>query len=89
MPATSESGYCSELRGEIARRLESSSLPVAGEQKIFAGYGDNQDCDCCDRPITSTEVLYEVEFDREPVPIVLLMHRQCFGLWFEESRVRA
>jgi hypothetical protein len=84
MPVTSEA----ELREEIARRLDTMSLPVAGQQKMFGGPGNNQLCNCCDDLIPRGDVLYEVELDRGGSPIILAMHRRCFDIWMEESRSR-
>jgi len=76
------------LREEIARRLDTSSLPLAGQQKIFGGRGENQICDCCDRPIGVSDVLYEVELERATGTMLLAMHRACFNIWMDESRAR-
>jgi hypothetical protein len=84
MPTTSEF----ELRKEIARRLDRLSLPVAGEQKMFGGSGNNQACHCCDRSISQDDVLYEVELDGGDNPIILEMHRGCFDIWMDESQAR-
>lgn len=76
------------LRENIAVRLDTQSLPIAGEQKIFGGYGCDQICTCCDRHIRATEVLYEIELDPEQRSMVLAMHRRCFDIWMEESMSR-
>ena len=78
-----------ELRTQIAAKIQSGQLPCAGEQKLFAGFGDNETCDGCGKPVHSGEVLYEIELTSEQGdPSVLLMHRACFKLWSEESHQR-
>jgi hypothetical protein len=76
------------LRGEIARRLDTSRLPLARGPRIFGSYGQNQSCDCCDCPILVTDVLYECELEGESTTILLAMHRWCFDLWVEQSALR-
>jgi len=77
------------LREEIARRLDTSSLPLAGQHKIFGGRGANEICDCCDGTIGPSDVLFEVEVVRAAGTVILAMHHTCFDLWIEESRARA
>jgi hypothetical protein len=76
------------LRAQIALRLDNGTLPAAGNQKIFGGYGANQACAACDAPVLENEVLYEVEVQREDEVIVIAIHRRCFDLWMEESLAR-
>jgi hypothetical protein len=87
MPISRDQTTIGDLRTQIAARIQSSQLPRAGEQKLFAGFGDNETCDCCGTPVAKGEVLYEVEVTREfAAPVVLVMHRACFKLWSEESQ---
>ncbi len=76
------------LREKIVSRLDNGTLPAAGNQKIFGGYGARQPCAACDAPVLETEVLYEVEVEREAEVIVIAMHRRCFDVWMEQSLVR-
>ena len=79
----------SALREQVIAKLTSNELPIAAEHKIFAGYGHNEVCDCCDLPIQQRDVLYEVEVQQErSEPIVLAMHRLCFNVWLEETHRR-
>jgi hypothetical protein len=79
---------CNALRQKIARRLDDGSLPDAGNQKIFGGYGAHQPCAACEVPVLETDVLYEVEVQTEAEPVVLAMHRSCFDIWMEQSLAR-
>lgn len=88
MSDTSPTTQATNLREEIAQRLDTASLPMAGYQRIFGGMGSNEVCDCCDRPVGSSEVLYEVEIETAAGPLVLSMHRSCFDLWVDELRDR-
>ena len=88
MSAPSNSADSIALRAQIALRLDNGSLPAAGNQKIFAGYGTNQACDVCDAPVLESEVIYEVEVQVGDEMVVIALHRRCFDLWMEESLVR-
>ena len=77
------------LRAKIARRLDTSSLPVAGRHKTFGGRGNNEICDCCDGPIGPGDVLYEVEVKPAEETLILAMHPSCFDVWIEESRAKS
>jgi len=77
------------LREEIAQRLDTASLPLAGHQKLFGGQGANQVCDCCDACIGADEIIYEVEIESACGRMLLAMHRPCFDIWVEESRARS
>jgi hypothetical protein len=75
-----------ELLAYIRARLAAGILPSRREdQKIYAGYGEDQPCDCCGRSIGSTDVLYEIEVAGECVK-PLAMHLPCFDIWVAESR---
>ena len=75
-----------ELLAYIRARLAGGTLPSRAEtQKIYAGYGEDQRCDCCGRSIASTDVLYEIEVPSDRAKC-LAMHRPCFEIWARESR---
>ncbi len=88
MSAPSNPAELVALRALIVLRLDNGTLPGAGNQKIFGGYGANQACDGCGAPVLETDVLYEVEVQREADIVVIAMHRRCFDLWMEESLAR-
>jgi len=72
----------------IRARLGAGTLPTSAEnQKVYAGYGERQPCDCCGRSIDGTEVMYEVEL-ASPRVRPLAMHLKCFDAWMAESRSR-
>lgn len=77
-------------REKIGMRLDRGTLPTAGNQKIYGGYGEGQACAGCDEPVRETEVIYEVEVqcETEAGVVVLNLHRWCFDLWMEECLVR-
>jgi hypothetical protein len=87
LPTSSEPADIGALRTRIAARINAQHLPRAGEHKIFAGFGHNEICDACEKPVGSTDVLYEIEqaHEADGSSIVLAMHRWCFNLWIEES----
>jgi hypothetical protein len=88
MTGPSNSVDWTALREKIALRLDDGTLPIAGNQKIYGGYGGDQVCAACDARVLETEVLYEVEVEREAEVIVVVMHRRCFDVWMEESLIR-
>jgi hypothetical protein len=74
-----------DLLAYIRARLDEGILPSRQEnQKIYAGYGEDQPCDCCGRSIGCSDVLYEVEVASECKS--LAMHLPCFDIWVGESR---
>jgi hypothetical protein len=75
-----------DLLAYIRARLDEGILPSRHEnQKIYAGYGEDQPCDCCGRSIGSSDVLYEIEVPSERTKS-LAMHLPCFDIWVGESR---
>ena len=75
------------LLAAIRARLAGGILPSRQkDQKIYAGYGEDQPCDCCGRPIGSNDVLYEIEVPGECAKS-LAMHLPCFEIWARESRM--
>jgi hypothetical protein len=75
-----------DLLACIRARLAEGILPSPREnQKIYAGNGENQPCDCCGRSIGSSDVLYEIEVPSECAKS-LAMHLPCFDIWVGESR---
>jgi hypothetical protein len=75
-----------DLLACIRTRLARGILPRRQKhQKIYAGYGEDQPCDCCGRSIGRTDVLYEIEVPSECTRS-LAMHLACFDIWVGESR---
>jgi hypothetical protein len=75
-----------ELLAYIRARLAEGTLPSRNEnQKIYAGYGEDQPCDCCGRSIAGTDVLYEIEVPSD-CATSLAMHLPCFEIWVGQSR---
>jgi hypothetical protein len=76
-----------ELLARIRARLAEGTLPSGEENQkmIYAGYGEDQPCDCCGRSIASTDVLYEIEVPSDCAKS-LAMHLPCFQTWVRESR---
>src|SRR5690348_7799689 len=54
-----------DLRVRIRRLIEQGVLPVMVPKQIAGGYGSGHPCVGCERPITVTQVEYEVEDCRD------------------------
>ena len=66
----------------IAARIISGRLPRWQKYNLVAGNGDGQSCACCDRPITGTEIQYDMQVsDGRALP----MHLHCYEVWRDES----
>jgi hypothetical protein len=75
------------LRLRVRQLIETGELPVMVPEQIEAGYGSGRACVACDRPITRTQVEYEIEDCRDGHP--LTFHFGCHVLWrLECSRAR-
>jgi hypothetical protein len=73
-----------ELRRHIRWQLTRGALPLQAEnQRVYGGYGADQECDGCGGRISTSDVLYEVDTGSSS----LALHRQCFDAWLMESRV--
>jgi hypothetical protein len=86
--AVSDMGESAEQqRAHIRSRIAAKLLPRRTEnQLIYAGYGVDQPCDCCGRPIRRTDVEYEIEIKcNSAMPKILTMHLGCFEVWVTES----
>jgi hypothetical protein len=76
------------LRLRVRQLIENGELPVMVPEQIDAGYGSGRACVACSRPITSTQVEYEIEDYRNSHP--LTFHFGCHVLWrLECSRVKS
>jgi hypothetical protein len=91
-PAQSYRGASAEQRADIRARLASGELPPrSATQKVYGGYGENQLCDICGRPIGTSDAAYEIEpYEIEPREQssrthTLAMHYACFAAWVVES----
>jgi hypothetical protein len=68
------------LRARIRKRIDRGELPVLrADYRISAGYGSGLNCLACGKPITRSQVEYEVE---DPKDAALLgFHFGCHVLW--------
>ena len=67
------------LRLRVRQRLEEGRLPLIIPEYILGGYGSGRVCIACDQPITSTQIEYEVEDDRNGRR--LSFHLGCHVVW--------
>lgn len=76
------------LRSHVRERIEDGRLPVMLPKAIFAGYGSGKPCLACDRPITHTQIEYEVDHDENGSLHRLRMHLGCYVIWQIECQKR-
>ena len=76
-----------QLRARIRKRIDEGHLPLLRpDYRISAGYGSGTKCVVCGKPITGSQVEYEVE---DPVDAALLgFHLDCHELWQRECGAR-
>ena len=76
----------SDLHLRVLRRIEEGRLPVALSNNIYAGYGQEAQCDLCDQPITPDSVEYEVDDPRGGKS--MHFHSACHSEWQQECALR-
>jgi len=68
-----------DLRVRIRRLIEQGVLPVMVPKQIAGGYGSGDLCVACEKPITGTQVEYEIEDFRNGRS--LRFHLGCHVVW--------
>ena len=63
----------------IATRIRTGSLRHDPAEKTWAGMGNGRRCDACRRPIETTDLEIEADFDSGQV--TLRFHSACFTVW--------
>jgi len=72
-----------QLRARARALIEQQLLPSISPTKTFGGYGRGEPCSLCGKPIPTSEVEYEVEYDKE----IYRFHFMCHAAWqFEQAR---
>jgi hypothetical protein len=67
------------LRLRVRERIENGRLPMIVPSQIAGGYGSGRVCAACDDPITSSQVEYEVNDERNGNR--LSFHLGCHVVW--------
>ncbi len=73
------------IRSLIRQKLQNGSLPLNGIPRFWVGPSDGEECNACDRLITSSLVVEGIASaagGRTPIQ----MHVDCFAIWDEERR---
>ena len=68
-----------DLRLRVRRLIEKGVLPVMVPKQIVGGYGSGHLCVACEKPITGTQVEYEIEDCRNGRR--LSFHFGCHVVW--------
>lgn len=75
-----------QIRQLIRTRIQEGQLPYASIYEVFGRKGDGLACACCDEPITSQQIEYDVELcSNIGVLTTLPMHGFCYQAWHEVS----
>lgn len=74
-------------RDEILRRIADGTLPRCERPRIYAGKSDGDSCEACGRAIDCGDWEFEIELlnDARLPTCKVTMHRECFGIWQDES----
>lgn len=85
MPTESQLGD-PRLRSHVRQLIDNGQLPIIVPKRIFGGYGSGHACVACDQAITTTQVEYEVEDERDGRR--LRFHLGCHVVWQLECAAR-
>jgi hypothetical protein len=75
-----------DLHSRVLQRIEDGRLPVALSNNIYAGYGQEVQCDLCDQPIAPDAVEYDVDDPRGGKS--MHFHSACHSAWQQECALR-
>jgi hypothetical protein len=75
----------SELRSRAVERIEDGRLPLVLSTTIYAGYGQDVQCDLCDQPIARDKIEYDVTAGNDKR---LHFHIACHFAWQRECALR-
>ena len=79
-------GNQSQIRQHIQARIHASQLPYADFYELYRRKGDGLPCACCDDPLTSPQIEYDVELCSAMGALTTLpMHARCYYAWHEVS----
>lgn len=66
----------------IRSKLERRELPFERAERMWAGCGSGELCAGCDRPISRSEVEYELDFhSSSKLGVTIRFHPSCCDLW--------
>ena len=78
------------LQAEVRNRIRSGLVPRWQNGRTFAGSGEGDPCECCDRQIGEQNIQYEVDFpSHEGGCRTVKVHMECYHIWRDESLGRA
>lgn len=73
-----------QIRQLIQARIHAGQLPDASIYEVFGRKGDGLSCACCDDPISSHQIEYDVEVLSAMGAVTTLpMHLFCYHAWHE------
>ena len=80
------------LREKARRAVENGKLPARAPDRTWGGPGVGAECMICEKPVTKTELEFEIEFERDggvPGLDKYHVHVRCFAAWeFERRHVK-
>src|SRR5687767_10917117 len=80
------------LREKARAVIQSGKLPARRPDRTWGGPGVGADCTVCGRPVTASEMEFEIQFARDgdnPGLDKFHVHIRCFAAWeFERNRTQ-
>jgi len=81
------------LREQARAGIQSGKLPSRTPDRTWGGPGVGAECSVCGRPVTKTELEFEIQFARDgdnPGLDKFHVHIRCFAAWeFERNKQRS
>ncbi len=79
------------LRDQARAVIQSGKLPSRAPDRTWGGPGVGAPCTICDKPVTETELEFEIQFEQESGGELdnFHVHVRCFAAWELERNKRA
>jgi len=78
------------LREQAREAVRSGKLPSRSPDRTWGGPGVGAPCQVCDKPVTHSEMEFEIQFEQEGGGGLdkFHVHVRCFAAWeFERNKV--
>lgn len=76
------------LREQAREAVRRGRLPARAPDRTWGGPGVNAECAICSKPVTKSEMEFEIQFAHEGGLDKYHVHIRCFAAWeFERKKV--